>query len=330
MFATVTPTDSASSAAHDRDHKAAISGRTGPEAASESIVAELASELTEAERDQLYDSKEIARYVRATNGVKEDALKRLKDTFEWRRLERPQTVSCTYCEADPRSHYMHVVGHDSERRPVIYSCLAPISDRNTAHSRTHMIATFEQAIRLMPKGVEQWVWVADFAGFGVSDVDTSLARVFLNVSAEYYPERLGHFIVLDAPSVFNILYKMVKPWIDPVTTAKITFVGTAESAALFKQLSFPEPLIDWLQEEIRENRKKSVVRSKVYSYAALEQLANCAGNEIVETKAPGHSPYGPPQFMERLRANPAVLRPAATSAATEQGTMFIPCPGGLC
>lgn len=44
-----------------------------------------------------------------------------------------------------------------------------------------------------------------------TDVDPAMARVFLNVSAEYYPERLGHFVVLDAPSVFNMLFKVPIP-----------------------------------------------------------------------------------------------------------------------
>lgn len=83
----------------NQDHKLAKSDR---------IEADVASELTEAERSQLSDSNEVARYVRATNGVKTDALKRLRDTFEWRRKERPRTVTCNYCEAIPRSHYMHV------------------------------------------------------------------------------------------------------------------------------------------------------------------------------------------------------------------------------
>lgn len=274
----------------------------------EVIIADVASDLTEAERSQLKDCNEVSRYVRATNGVKADALKRLRDTFEWRRRERPETMSCSFCEADPRSHYMHVVGHDFQGRPVIYSCLAPVTDRNTEHNRVHMIVTFEQAIRLMPKGVEQWVWVSDFAGFGIADVDTSMARVFLHMSAEYYPERLGHFIALDPPSVFNILYKVVKHWIDPATTAKITFVRNADAAASFQHLSFPEPLIDWLHLEIQENRRKAAVKSKVYSYMDLEVLVN-SGTELIQ--AGRHTPYGPPQFLERLRADPTVLRPSS-------------------
>lgn len=63
----------------------------------------------------------------------------------------------------------------------------------------------------MPPGVGQWVWVSDFKGFGLSDCDPRLAKVFLDLSAAHYPERLGLFIVVDAPwsvslsLTFNIL-----------------------------------------------------------------------------------------------------------------------------
>ena len=51
----------------------------------------------------------------------------------------------------------------------------------------------------MPEGVGQWVWVSDFKGFGMSDCDPRLAKVFLDLSAAHYPERLGLFLVIDAP-----------------------------------------------------------------------------------------------------------------------------------
>ena len=36
-----------------------------------------------------------------------------------------------------------------------------------------------QAIKCMPPGVEQWVWVCDFYGFGMADVNPKLAKVWL-------------------------------------------------------------------------------------------------------------------------------------------------------
>ena len=56
-----------------------------------------------------------------------------------------------------------------------------------------------QCIQAMPPGVSQWVWVSDFRGFGLSDCDPRMSKVFLDLSAAHYPERLGLFIVIDTP-----------------------------------------------------------------------------------------------------------------------------------
>ena len=63
----------------------------------------------------------------------------------------------------------------------------------------HMTIVAMQCIQAMPEGVGQWVWVSDFKGFGMSDCDPRLAKVFLDLSAAHYPERLGLFLVIDAP-----------------------------------------------------------------------------------------------------------------------------------
>ena len=73
----------------------------------------------------------------------------------------------------------------------------------------------------MPPGVEQWVWLSDFHGFGFKDTDPRLARIFLEVSAKHYPERLGLFYCIDAPGMFSMLWKCLQGMVDPVTRAKI-------------------------------------------------------------------------------------------------------------
>ena len=35
----------------------------------------------------------------------------------------------------------------------------------------------------MPPGVSQWVWVCDFHGFGMQDINPKLAKSFLDISA---------------------------------------------------------------------------------------------------------------------------------------------------
>ena len=97
----------------------------------------------------------------------------------------------------------HVVGFDLLRRPTIYSCLALASNRSVEENRAHMIMAFEHAIRLTDAAAdaEQWSWVLDSHGFGRRDCAPRLARIFLSVSERHYPERLGQFFVVGAPTL---------------------------------------------------------------------------------------------------------------------------------
>lgn len=56
------------------------------------------------------------------------------------------------------------------------------------------------------------------------DCDPRLARIFLEVSERYYPERLGEFINVSTPSIFSMLWKAIEGWVDPVTRQKVKFV----------------------------------------------------------------------------------------------------------
>ena len=78
-----------------------------------------------------------------------------------------------------------------------------------------------QAIKLMQPPVEQWVWVSDFYGFGFSDLNPRIADTFLDLSAKHYPERLGAFLVVGAPFIFNGLWSVVQPLVDSATRKKI-------------------------------------------------------------------------------------------------------------
>ena len=53
---------------------------------------------------------------------------------------------------------------------MLYSCNGLAKDRSHKGNREHMIRTFEQAMRLMPPGVERWVWFADMHGFAMRDL----------------------------------------------------------------------------------------------------------------------------------------------------------------
>lgn len=74
------------------------------------------------------------------------AVKRLRETLEWRSSERVDQIRCLACTKDPCSHYMHPVGYDKLGRPVLYSCLQLAANRSVEDNRLHMVATFEQVL----------------------------------------------------------------------------------------------------------------------------------------------------------------------------------------
>lgn len=296
---------------------------------------EVRAQLSEEENAECDDAT-VARYVRATGGTDlKLAAKRLRDTLEWRRREAPERMECTACAANPKSHYMHVIGHDMAARPVIYSCLELATNRDVQDNRRHMLSTFEQAIRLMPPGVESWCWVLDFHGFGVRDCDPRLAKIFLTETAAHYPERLGQFFVISAPRLFNGLWKAISGFIDPVTKQKIHFCqfsrkgGNEKVQALLLRHFDPETAT-WLMNEMAENREKALALSKAYSYQDLAALAHGPGDASVALAAErrrtsggatGHDHLGTPRMLSSLGGKPELLLPhlQALRLGDEQG-----------
>lgn len=280
---------------------------------------------------ELCDPHMASRYLRATGGDRKHAVKRILDTLAWRQQEQPDNIVCSACRANHKSHYMQVVGHDIAGRPLIYSCLALATNRDVEDNRKHMISTFEQAIRLMPKPaegqkrpVESWVWVMDFHGFSIKDCDPRLAKIFLNVSAAHYPERLGTFFIVSAPTVFNTLWRAISHFIDPVTKQKIHFVDfkrKGDNSKLEGLLGsyFDTDTTGWLLREMGDNRDKSLALSKAYSYPDLSKLA-AAGEQSPDVAAArqlrkqqsscrDHDHLGSPSFLKSLEGNPDLLLP---------------------
>lgn len=64
----------------------------------------------------------------------------------------------------------------------------------------------------------------DFAGEVVAFV-----KAAASFTGEHYPERSGRIYVLNAPSFFGVVWRLVKPLVDPVTLAKVCVVDSSSS-----------------------------------------------------------------------------------------------------
>eukprot|EP00890_Picochlorum_soloecismus_P006490 jgi/Picsp_1/6842/NSC_04179-R1_protein len=256
------------------------------------------------EQENLRASDEmVQRYIRAVGGRDaRKAAKRLKLTLEWYQHENIESLMCPACPRVKSSHYMQCVCFDRFDRPTIYSCLELATNKDIEDNRRHMVATFETAVLLMGQNVSQWNWILDFHGFGIRDCDPRLAKIFLNMAAEHYPERLGHFFVIDAPTLFSSLFKTIRPLIDPKTAKKILFLKLNNENAIHKHMGkyYEADVLDWLVAEMRDNRIKRNPGDKVYDYEAL-------ANAVLEKKDVSnqngcHNHLCGPGFLERVNS----------------------------
>uniref|UniRef100_A0A7S0UYL0 CRAL-TRIO domain-containing protein n=1 Tax=Polytomella parva TaxID=51329 RepID=A0A7S0UYL0_9CHLO len=279
------------------------------------------------------DDATIKRFIRATGANLPLSVKRLNKTLQWRKENNPENTVCLACVKNPRSHYLHMVGHDTAGRPIIYSCLENPTNNDLEDNKKHMIQTFESAIKHMPPGVEQWIWLCDIYGFSVADASTKIAKAFLDISAEHYPERLYKFVILGAPSIFSVLWKAVAPLVDPKTYKKIRIVAydavpskkdEKKAAKALKKGEVPSDFKsqlldelnsfcdastrDWILRELAYNRSKKKGDHDVYSYQHL-YLSACKGHLLPINDDGEHNIYGCPNLMRLYTEKPDLLLP---------------------
>ncbi|KAL6759624.1 CRAL-TRIO domain-containing protein [Haematococcus lacustris] len=250
--------------------------------------------------------------------VKVQSVKRLQATLTWRRDTKPELVVCRACLQDAKSHYMHLVGYDKQDRPIIYSCLALAKNKVYADNHDHMVQTFEMAIKCMGPKCSQWVWICDFHGFGMGDVNPKLAKAFLDISATHYPERLGLFMVVDAPSLFTLLWNAISSWVDPKTHQKIKFLPYDATSSKSKLVTAMAEVVDpvtlgWLQREMAENRDKATAKTKAYDMSSMHRCASSGQLLTTPRGDSGHDHRGSPALLSAYASSPTLLEPQATS-----------------
>lgn len=66
--------------------------------------------------------------------------------------------------------------------------------------------------------------ILDLTGLGMKHMGSNFTtpmKAAINIDQEYYPEMLVKMFIVNAPWVVKALWKMVSPWIDPITKEKV-------------------------------------------------------------------------------------------------------------
>ncbi|OTB05870.1 hypothetical protein M426DRAFT_319558 [Hypoxylon sp. CI-4A] len=181
--------------------------------------------LTDSEK--IWLTKEcLLRFLRATKWHEKDSEKRLQETLAWRREYGVEELTADHISPENATGKQILLGYDKQRRPCHY--LNPGRQNTDVSPRQvqHLVFMLERVIELMPAQQETLSLLINFKS-GKNRTNTApgigQGREVLNILQTHYPERLGRAMIINVPWVVWGFFKLITPFIDPLTREKLKF-----------------------------------------------------------------------------------------------------------
>eukprot|EP00981_Chlorochromonas_danica_P007290 scaffold1636_cov165-Ochromonas_danica.AAC.14 len=172
------------------------------------------------------------RYLKARNFDVKKATTMLHNTISWRRDFKVHEIDqwkdiITTENATGKSY---VRGFDKVGHPIIIMRPACENTFQYEGNMKHLVYTMERAVACMDStGQEKLSLVIDYTRYSLSTAPPlKTARETLTILQDHYPERLYRAYCIYPPFIFWAFFKMVSPFIDPVTKNKIVMVTSSE------------------------------------------------------------------------------------------------------
>ncbi|KAJ3146761.1 hypothetical protein HDU89_006016 [Geranomyces variabilis] len=168
----------------------------------------------------------LLRYLRAVKWDVDAAAKRIESTLKWRHEYGPHRIDPTEVEPEAIHGKEFLTGFDLHGRPSLY--LVPRKEHTKTYDRQlrYVVYNLERAIRAMPPGVESLNILIDYEGLSVFTAPpASQSKKVLQILGDHYPERLGKGFIFNPSWYLWAFFKIIGPFIDPITRSKIHFVN---------------------------------------------------------------------------------------------------------
>lgn len=184
-----------------------------------------AGPLTERERQWL--TREcLLRYLRAVKWKKEDAEKRIIETLTWRREYGVDELTADHISPENETGKQIILGFDKQGRPCQYLNPGRQNTEVSPRQVQHLVFMVERVIELMPPQQETLALLINFKS-GKSRTNTApgigQGKEVLNILQTHYPERLGKALIINVPFIVWGFFKLITPFIDPLTREKLKF-----------------------------------------------------------------------------------------------------------
>ncbi|GJJ12307.1 hypothetical protein Clacol_006548 [Clathrus columnatus] len=197
----------------------------------------------------------LLRFLRARRFDLAKAKEMLIAAEKWRKAFGVDDIeNFNYSEREAVDRYYPQFYHktDKDGRPVYIERLGRL-DVDALYSITtqdrmlkHLVQEYEKMIKyrypacskLVGHPVETSCTILDLHGIGIGQFYEVMdyVKAAAKIGQDYYPEVMGSFYIINAPFLFSTVWSLIKPWLDEVTTAKITVLGRHYKEALLAQV----------------------------------------------------------------------------------------------
>ncbi|KAF1772849.1 PH domain-like [Phytophthora cactorum] len=192
------------------------------------------------------------RFIAGEKGDEEKGRARYLATLEWRKENNIDNILVTphpNFETIKKYYPQYFHGRTRDGLPVYYERPGKIDlpalkreGLSIDDLLRHYMYITEYLWRVVePDDSGRSITVLDVTGIGMYDLGGEVLDFIKRASAftgAHYPERSAHIFIINIPGWFNMIWRMVKPMIDPVTREKVHML---KGSAILKEL---ETLID--------------------------------------------------------------------------------------
>mmetsp|Transcript_26681 Transcript_26681/g.87509 ORF Transcript_26681/g.87509 Transcript_26681/m.87509 type:complete len:294 (-) Transcript_26681:31-912(-) len=193
----------------------------------------------------------LQRFLKARSGDVNLAFKFLKEDCEWR--EANQILSLRTKSMDDmlvagRNPILKetivsmipqgCLGRDKQGRPILYRKVTGNMNVQKLAELGYSVEEFliyqawmlERTVAMMnDKG--QWISIMDLGELNLTKMmgNLNIVKAFTALAKNHFPERLAHNIIINAPTVFGIVWRAVQVWLDKETQKKVSIFSSPKN-----------------------------------------------------------------------------------------------------
>lgn len=156
----------------------------------------------------------------------------LQNTLDWRQKMGLQNFIEEWKETmqlENATGKTYIRGYDKSGHPIFI--MRPKFENTNNHEGNirNLVYTMERAIACMEKtGVEKLCLLIDYDGYSIFNAPPmKTSHEVLSILQDHYPERLYRAYCVKPPMVFYGFYRVISPFIDPITAEKIVMITSS-------------------------------------------------------------------------------------------------------